>query len=124
MPEAHVLIVSTVADVATDEVIRTLAKRGVHHHRINTEDYPFSAVFAFDPGREQGCVPITLNGRSLPSPTAVWYRRVRRPAKPESLDDGIYTFCRRGKPGGAAWQRFGISGQMDEPPRLGLEGRI
>ena len=44
--ERLALIVSTVADVATDDVVRRLAARGIPHYRVNTEDYPFSRTIA------------------------------------------------------------------------------
>lgn len=93
MYEPFVLIVSTIADVATDDVVRRLAARGVPHRRLNTEDYPFSHTFAFLPGKttEEGW--MSSDRELFPVPTAVWYRRMRSPSKPEGMDDDIYTFC-------------------------------
>ena len=92
MSDPHVLIVSTIADVATDEVVRRLAVRGISHQRLNTEDYPFTRTLAFRPetGEEHW---LASDGVPLSVPTAVWYRRLRTPSKPAGMDDGIYTFC-------------------------------
>lgn len=88
-----VLIVSTVVDVATDAVIGELSRRDIPFLRINTEDYPFAGELSYRPG-----VP----GRQLFSERAlsidirsIWYRRFRVPARPESMDPGIYDFCVR-----------------------------
>lgn len=40
--DRHVLILSTIADIATDYVVQGLLRRGIPHHRVNTEDLPFS----------------------------------------------------------------------------------
>jgi glutathione synthase/RimK-type ligase-like ATP-grasp enzyme len=89
MSDPCVFIVSTIADVATDDVVRRLASRGIPFHRLNSEEYPFSRSFTYYPAP----VGLVLDGTRLPSPTAVWYRRVRTPPRPEGMDEGIYTFC-------------------------------
>lgn len=91
MSNPCVLIVSTKADVATDDVVRQLAKRGIAHIRVNTEDYPFSDVYSWKPGASGPA--FTIGHQRIPPPTAIWYRRVRSPSKPEAMDDGIYEFC-------------------------------
>jgi glutathione synthase/RimK-type ligase-like ATP-grasp enzyme len=89
----HVLIVSTIVDAATDEVVRRLAARGIPHKRLNTEDYPFSQSVVFRPGVGATENWLESGGRSLPFPSSVWYRRLRTPPKPDGMDEGIYTFC-------------------------------
>ena len=92
MRDSHVLIVSTIADIATDDVVRRLASAGVPHFRLNTEEYPFSRTLAFHP-TTAGRTWMECDGLKVPIPTAVWYRRFRSPPKPEEMDEGIYTFC-------------------------------
>ena len=89
----HVLIVSTVADAATDEVIRRLSARRIPHKRLNTEDYPFGRTMAYRPENQAEQVWMMLDGDPVPFPAAVWYRRLRSPCKPEAMDEGIYNFC-------------------------------
>jgi hypothetical protein len=93
MHEGNVLIVSTLADVATDEVVRRLTARGIPLIRLNTEDYPFSSTFSFGLETAIEARSITFDNRTIPIPSRVWYRRVRTPPKPEDMDDGVYTFC-------------------------------
>src|SRR6266852_9304431 len=90
--DGHVLIVSTIADLATD-VVRSLASRGIPHKRINTEDYPFSRTLTYRPSKNIESNWLASDGEQIPIPIAVWYRRVRTPAKPPDMDEGIYTFC-------------------------------
>lgn len=68
----HVLIVSTIVDAATDEVVRRLAARGIPYQRLNTEDYPFSRILTYRPehGREENW--LVSEGESVPVPSAVW----------------------------------------------------
>jgi glutathione synthase/RimK-type ligase-like ATP-grasp enzyme len=89
-----VLIVSTKADVATDEVVRKLAARNISHRRLNTEDYPFSGTVAFRPGIEATNL-LAYDQTPISTPTAVWYRRFRSPSKPYDMEDGTYDFCLR-----------------------------
>lgn len=88
-----VLIVSTIADTATDEVVRRLLRLDIPVKRLNTEEYPFSSTLAFRPENSAGRSWITLNGESISNPSRIWYRRVRTPPKPNGMDDGVYTFC-------------------------------
>lgn len=88
-----VLIVSTVVDAATDEVVRRLSARSVPHFRINTEEYPFANDFSYRPAPQGGDGPFMFGGRPLPSPKSIWYRRVRVPGKPQEMDQGVYEFC-------------------------------
>src|ERR1039457_6735425 len=92
MNDSYVLVVTTVTDVASDDVIRRLTKLEVPIKRINTEDLPFSQAFSYDPTRSSTAGSLTLHGQPLPLPMAVWYRRLRTPAKPPDMEDGIYTF--------------------------------
>lgn len=93
MNDRHVLIVSTIADVATDDVIRRLAARGTACTRINTENYPFSGTLSFVPGQSVASSWLENDGRAVQLPTSVWYRRMRTPIKPEAMDSGVYEFC-------------------------------
>ncbi len=89
----YVLIVSTIADVATDDVVRRLSARSVAHRRINTEDFPFSRTMAFYPGAHKDAPWLELDNEVLPPPTTIWYRRMRSPSKPDGMDTGVYQFC-------------------------------
>src|SRR5579885_1012547 len=93
MHDGHVLIISTVADAGTDEVVKRLTSLGVPHKRLNTEDHPFSSTLTFRPDQNSREVWITLSGEALPAPSGIWYRRFRTPSKPEGMDEGVYTFC-------------------------------
>lgn len=88
--DRFVLIVSTVADVATDYVVRGLAKDGIAHYRVNTEDLPFSRTLAL--GLDDS-VFLAFDGQERPHPSAIWYRRVRSPARPATMQEGVYEFC-------------------------------
>lgn len=90
--DRHVLIVSTVADIATDYVVRALANAGVPHHRVNTEDLPFTRTLTFSLENDQA-PSLALDGLEQPPPSAVWYRRVRSPTRPLHMDEGVYEFC-------------------------------
>jgi glutathione synthase/RimK-type ligase-like ATP-grasp enzyme len=93
MPDPTILIVSTVADTATDAVVRSLIARGVHHRRVNTEDFPFSQALTID-YQTEGEASIAFHGGKV-VPSAIWYRRLRSPARPDTMDPGIYDFCLR-----------------------------
>ncbi len=93
--EPYVLIVSTIVDVATDEVVTRLTRRGVNFQRVNTEQYPFHSTLAFQPGSECSNAWMYVNAEWRPEPSSVWYRRVRVPTRPENMDPGIYEFCLR-----------------------------
>jgi hypothetical protein len=92
--DGFVLIVSTIVDAATDEVVRQLSSLSIPHRRVNTEDFPFSRSIALSYGSATSA-GLVVDGELLPSPTAIWYRRLRSPAKPQSMEDGIYEFCLR-----------------------------
>ncbi|MGA2260160.1 MAG: MvdC/MvdD family ATP grasp protein [Acidobacteriota bacterium] len=93
--DPYVLVLSTIADVATDEVIRRLAAHNTLHRRINTEDFPFSRTFAYRPKTKPEEYWMLTEHDPLPIPTAVWYRRVRSAPKPDGMDEGVYAFCLR-----------------------------
>ena len=88
----HVLIVSTVADIATDYVVRGLAAAGVSHHRVNTEELPFARTLTFGLS-DNDTSSLALDGVKQPAPSAAWYRRVRSPMRPPQMDKGVYEFC-------------------------------
>lgn len=90
--EPSILIVSTVADVATDAVVEALTRRGACFVRINTEDLPFEMSLTLRYGETEQLCAI---GDHTLSPATVWYRRVRAPARPESMDAGVHAFCLR-----------------------------
>jgi len=91
MSDRHVLLVSTIADVATDDVTRRLSARGTAFTRINTEDYPFAKTLSFIVGQSAPCAWLANDGRAMQRP--VWYRRMRTPPRPEAMDGGVYEFC-------------------------------
>jgi len=94
----HVLIVSTVLDSATDEVAHLLAARDITVARWNTEEYPFATRLVVV-GDEQSVSMRVIQPHDavtdLSSVTAVWYRRVRVPPRPDGMDAGVYDFCLR-----------------------------
>src|ERR1017187_6025533 len=90
----NVLIISTKADIATDDVVRCLAAKEIQHYRLNTEDYPFQHTLTHRPGANDEPW-LWCNGQPLSTPTSIWYRRLRTPITPEGMDEGIATFCRQ-----------------------------
>lgn len=97
-PRGHnarpVLIVSTKVDVATDAVIRILGKSGTPFIRLNTEEFPYDSRVTLSLG-------LGLEGLNLVFPDAagpfrsIWWRRVRSPEKPESMDVNVHDYCIR-----------------------------
>jgi glutathione synthase/RimK-type ligase-like ATP-grasp enzyme len=93
MNDRHVLIVSTIADVSTDDIVRRLTARGVAHTRVNTEGYPFSGTIGFVPGGAEATDSLIFDGLAIRCPTTIWYRRLRTPSKPDGMSGGVYEFC-------------------------------
>jgi glutathione synthase/RimK-type ligase-like ATP-grasp enzyme len=93
MSSGSILIVSTVADVATDAVVAALRAMGVNHTRVNTEDLPFDRSLTVDLSSDDDA-QLLFDGRAATS-GAIWYRRVRSPSRPIEMDEGIYDFCLR-----------------------------
>ncbi len=93
MNNRYVLIVSTIVDAATDDVVKRLAAHGISFMRLNTENYPFSGTLAFQPNKSPGNGLMFLDGEEIPVPSSVWYRRIRTSSKPEGMDDDIYNYC-------------------------------
>jgi glutathione synthase/RimK-type ligase-like ATP-grasp enzyme len=87
----HVLIISTVADMATDDVVKRLSARGIPHRRLNTEDYPFQRALTFLPTEQQS--NLFSDSNPIPYPSSVWYRRVRIPTCPSDMESEIYDYC-------------------------------
>ena len=87
-----VLILSTVADIATDYVVRGLIKAGVEHHRVNTEDLPFNRTLEYSVSDDANCA-LSLDGGGALRPSSVWYRRMRTPPRPGGMQEGVYDFC-------------------------------
>lgn len=94
MNSPNVLIISTKADTATDDVVRCLAANEIQHYRLNTEDYPFQHTLTYRPGASDDPW-LWCNGQPLPLPTSIWYRRLRTSSAPDGMDEGIATFCRQ-----------------------------
>lgn len=90
--DRRVLIVSTIADVATDHVVCGLARRGVAHHRVNTEDLPFSRTLTLSLGG-RAASSLAFDGHEFARPSAIWYRRVRSPSRPPDMQESVYEFC-------------------------------
>jgi hypothetical protein len=89
-----VLIISSIVDLATDAVVDELSHRNVPVLRINTEDYPFSGRFDYRLGTSSKSL-IFADLIASESFRSIWYRRVRVPARPDSMDQGVYEFCIR-----------------------------
>jgi len=94
-----ILVISTSVDAATDAVVNYFDRHDVAYVRINTEDMPFC-----------GCVSVAYQDKMAPqiyinihnqmdepasSFHSIWYRRLRAPAPPESMDPGVYDFSIR-----------------------------
>lgn len=90
--DAAVLVVSTIADTATDVIVRWLAASGVPCLRVNTENYPFAHTLSYKSGYSTQ-PSIEFSGESLAIPRSIWYRRMRTPPRPEDMDAGVYDFC-------------------------------
>jgi glutathione synthase/RimK-type ligase-like ATP-grasp enzyme len=88
-----ILIVSTVADIATDAVVRSLLSHGAPHRRINTEDFPFSHSLTVD--YQAPAPPILAFQQRVTKPSTICYRRLRSPVAPDELETGVYDFCLR-----------------------------
>ncbi|MBS0598834.1 MAG: hypothetical protein JSR92_16285 [Proteobacteria bacterium] len=88
------MIVSTVADLATDAVVTRLAADGIDFERVNTEDVPFGQVctLGFEPGKS---LAMEIGRRPVAPVDAIWYRRLRSAARPADMDAGVYDFCVR-----------------------------
>lgn len=82
----HVLVVSTAVDAATDAVVRCLEKRGTRVTRLNTEAYPYEETSSISFSDEGVAVSWGAIG-------ALWYRRVRSPAKPDVMAPAIHEYC-------------------------------
>ena len=93
MTEPCILILSTAADIATDAVVRILDASGEAVVRINTEDHPFGSSLTIDFQNYETTL-LSFRGTKVLA-RAIWYRRVRTPARPEQMDAGIYDFCLR-----------------------------
>lgn len=93
MPESTVLIVSTVADIATDAVVSQLHAIGTSCTRLNSEDLPFEKSATLD-FQSLDSTSISIAG-SVIRPSSIWYRRLRSPPCPDNMDSGIYEFCLR-----------------------------
>lgn len=96
----HVLIISTKVDVATDEIVRLLYKRGVRVTRLNTEDYPFISMLSMKVGNSSRMATFSFTSPPLPcvsliDVSALWYRRVRSAERPDAMEPGVYEFCMR-----------------------------
>lgn len=93
MLDRQVLIVSSILDTATDQVIKRLLSRGVPHYRINTEELPFTRTMTLDLRAEEEFDSLCFEGKKNLNPSSIWYRRVRSPARPENMENSVYEFC-------------------------------
>lgn len=116
MPDAHVLIVSTIADVATDVVVRRLSSHGISHKRLNTEDFPFSSTLTYRPDRRTEKDWMVSDGEPIRIPSSIWYRRLRTPSKPEGMDEGVYTFCLQENRAALVGGLLGLAGRWMSHP--------
>jgi glutathione synthase/RimK-type ligase-like ATP-grasp enzyme len=116
MSSPCVLIVSTIADTATDDVVRKLSSRGIPHSRINTEDFPFSRTLTYRPQIKAGESCFVCDGRDLSTPTSVWYRRMRTPPKPDGMDEETYSFCLQESRAALLGSLMGLSGRWMSHP--------
>lgn len=95
----HVLVVSTIVDLATDAVVRKLSEMGVRITRWNTERFPFfdrvTVAFAEKSVRSEIWSSFDQHPTHLDDVTSVWYRRLRTPEEPEGMDEGVHDFCVR-----------------------------
>lgn len=91
----HVLVITTSVDAASDVVVAELNSLGARVVRVNTEELPFNSAMSLD--YSTGNFPLLQFSGTLDStaPLAVWYRRVRAPACPPGMEDGVYEFCVR-----------------------------
>ncbi|HEU4384916.1 MAG TPA: hypothetical protein VFR85_15650 [Anaeromyxobacteraceae bacterium] len=99
MSQAHVLIISTAVDTATDVVERAIHNMGGRTSRINTEEFPFGATLTTilsSDAPHSFCLTTEGSGaETLDRVTAGWYRRVRVPVKPPDMHAGVYDFALR-----------------------------
>lgn len=116
MRDGHVLIISTLADAATDEVVQRLATLGVPHKRLNTEQYPFSSTLTFRPENGPEKAWLVLDDESMPAPSGIWYRRLRTPSKPDGMDDGVYAFCLQENRAALLGSILGLAGRWMSHP--------
>lgn len=116
MPDPYVLIVSTIADIATDEVVRRLCALGVSHKRLNTENFPFTSALVYRPDRESRGQWALADGEPMGTPTSIWYRRLRTPSKPDGMDEGIYTFCLQENRAALLGSLLGLTGRWMSHP--------
>ena len=86
-----VLIISTIVDAATDDVVNRLNERGVPFHRVNTEAYPFAQTITYEPGKEP---TLWMAAQQIRAPSSIWYRRIRAPSTPPGMDEGVSNLCR------------------------------
>lgn len=84
-----ILIISTTVDIATDAVVLELERRQHPFLRINTDSYPYQEQATLELVGEED---IILRGRST-APKSVWYRRLRSPERPESIEPGMHRYC-------------------------------
>ena len=116
-----VLVASTKLDLATDEVLKILSKRGVHVTRLNTEDYPFMSMLSTNIGGESSAVRCSFSAPALPAVpldgvTSVWYRRVRSPDRPGGMASGVYDFCLREARAALLGSILALGGRCMNPP--------
>jgi glutathione synthase/RimK-type ligase-like ATP-grasp enzyme len=113
----HVLVVSTALDTSTDEVVAKLQGRGVRTTRLDTERYPFSSRLTATLGT--GAHPLLeadLDGASMGDVTSIWYRRIRSPERPTTMNPGVYDFCLRESRSALLGTLLSLGRRMMSPP--------
>lgn len=113
----HVLVVSTALDASTDEVVARLQGNGVRTTRLDTEHYPFGSLLTsvLDTST-QPWLEATLDGASMRDITSIWYRRIRSPERPSSMNPGVYDFCLRESRSALLGTLLSLSRRVMSPP--------
>ena len=94
MMNKTVLIVSSVADLATDRVVEILIDKGIPVFRVNTEDFPYSKTFCFS---FQDMV-FSIGGNAefhVDNVNSIWYRRFRSPSMPKNCTIGVHDYIKK-----------------------------
>ena len=94
MSSDAVLLVTVSYDVAPKYVAASLDRLGVRHFRLDTDRFPGEVKATYDPHlgvtiRDGDQIICSNEIRS------VWYRRMRTPVLPGTLDCGTREFCQR-----------------------------
>lgn len=118
---AHVLVVSTSVDEATDIVVGSLRDRGARVTRFDSEAYPFSMTLSsrYDQNRVAPTISLAPDDQAtalLEDVTSVWYRRFRTPERPAPMSEGVYDFCLREARAAAIGSLLTLRARWMSPP--------